>query len=207
MRPPPSSQASSQESAGQRKSIHPVSPNTFACPNAVVTSCPGTSVIPYRLAAAGSSAWWLTVLWSVTAMKSRPRRTARAASSGTVIAPSEWTVCVCRSPASQRYPGRDGSERPAGRSPGTGGAGSGSGSHAVGSVGETSARTWYRTPREGTWCRPSITCQVAAASSPGRYPGVAPAAAIVYQFRAPPDQPRNPAGPMQPRSSTAPGRS
>ena len=36
----------SQESADVLKSIHPVSPSTPAWPREVVTSCPGTSVIP-----------------------------------------------------------------------------------------------------------------------------------------------------------------
>ena len=59
--------------------------------------------MPCAAAAAGSSRWWLIVLWSVTARNSRPRLAANLASSGTVIAPSECTVCVCRSPASQRH--------------------------------------------------------------------------------------------------------
>ena len=53
---------SSQESAGRRKSIQPVSPSAPAWPPAVVTSWPGSRVMPYRAAAAGSSRWWLTVL-------------------------------------------------------------------------------------------------------------------------------------------------
>ena len=64
-------------------------------------------MIPYRRDAAASSAWWLIVLWSVTARKSSPRLAASTASSGTVSLPSECTVCECRSPASQRRPGPD----------------------------------------------------------------------------------------------------
>src|SRR6202020_3029514 len=44
--PPPRSAAASHESAEVLKSIHPVSPSTPAWPREVVTSCPGTSVIP-----------------------------------------------------------------------------------------------------------------------------------------------------------------
>ena len=80
----------------------------------------GDPIAPGR---AASSAWWLTVLWSVTAMKSRPRPAARTASSATVSTPSECTVCVCRSPASQRRPARAGRERRGGRTAGGGGAG------------------------------------------------------------------------------------
>ena len=40
---------------------------------------------------AGRCAWWLTVLWSVTARKSRPAPAASAASSVDRQAPSEWT--------------------------------------------------------------------------------------------------------------------
>ena len=59
------------------------------------------------------------MLWSVTATKSSPREIACTASSGTVRAPSEWTVCACRSPASHSRPGAAGSQRRRGRSPGT----------------------------------------------------------------------------------------
>ena len=45
-----------------RKSIQPTSPSAPACPPSVVTSWPGSSVIPYRRLAAASSAWWLIVL-------------------------------------------------------------------------------------------------------------------------------------------------
>ena len=123
--PPAASVASSQASGSSRKSIQPTSPSAPACPPSVVTSWPGSRVIPYRRLAAASSAWWLTVLWSVTARKSSPRPAARAASSETVSSPSECTVCVCRSPASQRRPARAGSTRRGGRSRGTGGAGAG----------------------------------------------------------------------------------
>ena len=113
--PPPRSVAASHGSAGSRKSTQPRSPSAPACPVSVVTSWPGISVMPYRAEAQPSSAWWLTVLWSVTARKSSPCSVASRASSGTVSAPSECTVCACRSPASQRCPGRAGSSRRGGR--------------------------------------------------------------------------------------------
>ena len=81
-RPPAASVASSQSSGSRRKSIQPISPSAPACPLSVVTSWPGSSVIPYRRPAAASSAWWLTVLWSVTARKSSPRPAARSGQFG-----------------------------------------------------------------------------------------------------------------------------
>ena len=104
--PPPASVSASQSSGSRRKSIQPTAPSAFACPPAVVTSWPGSSVTPYLRAAPASSACWLIVLWSVMARKSRPRSAASAVSSGTVSRPSECTVCACRSPASQRRPGQ-----------------------------------------------------------------------------------------------------
>src|SRR4029077_18328495 len=68
-----------------------------AAPRPSVTSWRGGRMIPYRRDAAASSAWWLIVLWSVTARKSSPRLAASTASSGTVSLPSECTGCGCRS--------------------------------------------------------------------------------------------------------------
>ena len=79
--PPPRSVAASHASAGSRKSTQPSSPSAPACPVSVVTSWPGISVTPYRADAPASSAWWLTVLWSVTARKSSPCSVASRASS------------------------------------------------------------------------------------------------------------------------------
>src|SRR5712664_497272 len=45
--PPRDSARDSHDEAGSRKSIHPVSPSTPACPSSVVTSCPGSSITPY----------------------------------------------------------------------------------------------------------------------------------------------------------------
>ena len=52
-RPPAASVASSQSSGSRRKSIQPISPSAPACPLSVVTSWPGSSVIPYRRARRG----------------------------------------------------------------------------------------------------------------------------------------------------------
>ena len=129
-----------------------MSPSAPACPPFVVTSWPGSSVIPYRPLAAGSSAWWLTVLWSVIARKSSPLPAASSASSGTVSPPSECTVCVCRSPASQRRPGPAGRARRGGRSPSAsgGGAAGGDGGASRPGVLLASAVTWYSAPLAGS---------------------------------------------------------
>src|SRR6516162_462334 len=105
-----------------------MSPSAPACPPFVVTSWPGSRVIPYLALALGSSACWLMVLWSVIARKSRPLPAASSASSGTVSPPSECTVWVCRSPASHRRPGSAGNSRRGGRSRGAGGGGGPGGS-------------------------------------------------------------------------------
>ncbi|HUA98324.1 MAG TPA: hypothetical protein VMA34_08365 [Terracidiphilus sp.] len=63
-------------------------------------------------------------LWSVMAMKSRPRRaeasTVKKTGQGTIVPvwlghwPSLWALCMCRSPRNQAGPGRSGSRRTAG---------------------------------------------------------------------------------------------
>ena len=112
--PPAASVASSQASGSWRKSIQPTSPSAPACPPSVVTSWPGSRMIPYRRDAAASSAWWLTVLWSVTARKSSPRPAARTASSGDgqlAVRVHGVRVQVAGQPAAARNPD------PAGRIP------------------------------------------------------------------------------------------
>ena len=137
------------------------------------------------------------------------------------MAPSECTVCECRSPASHVRPEAAGSERRPGRSPAkaptpaganddaasdpTPSAASASATQPAASAPPaTSAVTSYRTPSAGTWYSPIATCHNPATTSPGRYPGVAPSGEITNDDRAPPDQPLNPSGPKHPRSSTAP---
>ena len=148
------------------------------------------------------------------------------------MAPSEWTVCACRSPASHVRPGAAGSDRRPGRSPGAGAAppapavnhhpvrrhpvtdtpSTTTPSAASASATRraqpappiTSAVTSYRTPSAGTLYSPIATCHSPATTSPARYPGVAPSGEITNDDRAPPDQPPNPSGPKHPRSRIAP---
>ena len=151
---------------------------------------------------AASAAWWLTVLWSVTARKSRPCPAARRASSATVYVPSEWTVWACRSPASHRCPGGAGSARVGRRGHG--------GTSATGGRAGVAVLTVSRQPRPaaGIRCSPIITCHTPSGIGPGRYPGVAQSSVMVNVSLAPPDQPRNaPVGSRQPRSSTPAPRS
>ena len=164
--------------------------------------------MPYRRATRSRDAWWLTVLWSVTATTSRPAATPAAASSAMLNDPSECTVCVCRSHASQVSPAEAGRVRRLGRS-GTGG---GSGSASGGAVAGSSTSTSASRPGSGILCRPSSTAHVpgsryASRDDSGRYPGVAAAGVMTNRSRAPPDQPRNPDGPQQPRSTTPAVRS
>ena len=76
-----------------RKSIQRRSPNALRMPLLGGDLLAGKQRDAVRgRGAAGSSGWWLIVLWSVTARKSRPRPAANRASSGTVSTPSECTV-------------------------------------------------------------------------------------------------------------------
>ncbi len=52
----------------------------------------------------GRCAWWLVVLWSVTARKSSPALAPSAASPEMLSRPSEWRVWAWKSPANQRRP-------------------------------------------------------------------------------------------------------
>ena len=188
-------------SAGRRKSIQPISAERVRVA-ARRWSPPARRAADADRAAAGrSSAWWLTVLWSVTASKSSPAATASAASSTTGSAPSECTVCAWKSPASQRRPsaraGRAG--RPLGqrRQPSAGTRGS-PGTAATGPS-RPSPRRRRRPAGAGAAEHdlPLAGLQLARAVAGGR-----PVAVIANSRRAPPDQPRKPSGPSQPRSRT-----
>src|SRR5262249_60761439 len=83
----------------------------------------GGGLIPYWRFGRGSGGGWLRVLGGGRGGRSGPWPAASSASSGTVSPPSECTVWVCRSPASQRQPGRAGRSRGGGRSPAASGGG------------------------------------------------------------------------------------